>query len=62
MSETRQKLNKENMGIGEGLPLQASAGGMEELRKDIQRLMDMEAIKQLKHACSAVSTLPTSKN
>ena len=50
MLETRQKLNKENMGIGEGLPLQASAGGMEDLRKDIQRLMDMEAIKQLKHA------------
>ena len=50
MSETRQVLNKASMGIGEGLPLEASQGGIEELRKDIQRLMDMEAIKQLKHA------------
>ena len=46
----RQLLNKANMGITEGLPLQASEGGIEELRKDIQRLMDIEAIKQLKHA------------
>lgn len=49
MSE-RQVLNKTNLGIQEGLPLQASEGGIEELRKDIQRLMDIEAIKQLKHA------------
>jgi hypothetical protein len=49
MSE-RQVLNKKNLGITEGLPLQASAGGIEELRQDIQRLMDIEAIKQLKHA------------
>lgn len=49
MSE-RQVLNKENLGITAGIPLQASAGGIEELRKDIQRLMDIEAIKQLKHA------------
>ncbi|GAB5450788.1 MAG: hypothetical protein Hals2KO_11160 [Halioglobus sp.] len=49
MSE-RQVLNKANMGIAEGLPLQASDGGIEELRADIQRLMDIEAIKQLKHA------------
>jgi len=46
----RQKLNKENMGITDGLALQASGGGIEELRKDIQRLMDIEAIKQVKHA------------
>lgn len=50
MSEKRQKLNKQTMGITEGLPLQASSGGIEELRRDIQRLMDIEAIKQLKHA------------
>jgi SnoaL-like protein len=50
MSEQRQKLNKETLGITEGIPLQASEGGIEELRKDIQRLMDIEAIKQLKHA------------
>jgi hypothetical protein len=49
MSE-RQVLNKKNLGIKDGLPLQASEGGVEELRKDIQRLMDVEAIKQLKHA------------
>ena len=49
MSE-RQVLNKKNLGITEGLPLEASTGGVDELRKDIQRLMDIEAIKQLKHA------------
>lgn len=49
MSE-RQVLNKSNLGIQDGLPLQASEGGIEELRRDIQRLMDIEAIKQLKHA------------
>ena len=43
-------LTKESMGIREGLPLEASRGGIEELRQDIQRLMDMEAIRQLKHA------------
>ncbi len=48
--ETRRVLNKANMGISEGLPLQASDGDIEALRADIQRLMDMEAIRQLKHA------------
>ena len=38
------------MGIAQGLPLQASDGGIDALRADIQRLMDMEAIKQLKYA------------
>ncbi|MBW2269126.1 MAG: nuclear transport factor 2 family protein [Deltaproteobacteria bacterium] len=46
----RQRLTKASMGIRDGLPLEASAGGVEELRKDVQRLMDMEAIRQLKHA------------
>ena len=46
----RQKLTRANLGISEGLPLEASAGGIEELRADIQRLMDMEAIRQLKYA------------
>ena len=50
MSETRAKLTRESLGIADGLPLQASEGGIEELRKDIQMLMDIEAIKQLKHA------------
>tara|TARA_B110000444_G_C18745035_1_gene549842 strand:+ start:454 stop:1047 length:594 start_codon:yes stop_codon:yes gene_type:complete len=43
-------LNKQSMGISEGLPLNASEGGIDELRKNIQHMMDMEAIKQLKHA------------
>ncbi len=50
MSDQRQILNKANMGITDGLPLEVSNGGIEELRKDIQRLMDIEAIKRLKHA------------
>ena len=50
MSEERMVLNKANMGITEGLPLEASTGGIDELRKNIQMLMDIEAIKQLKHA------------
>ncbi len=43
-------LTKAGMGIAEGLPLEASPGGIEELRGDVQRLMDMEAVRQLKHA------------
>ncbi len=49
MGETGRTLSKAGMGIHDGLPLRASAGGIEELRADIQRLMDMEAIRQLKH-------------
>jgi len=49
MSE-RQVLNKKNLGITDGLPLEASKGGLDEMRADIQRLMDMEAIRQLKYA------------
>ena len=50
MSETRRKLDKQAMGIEPGLPLEASTSGIEELRQDVQRLFDIEAIKQLKHA------------
>ena len=50
MSEQRPLLNKQNLDIQPGLPLQASRGGIEELRRDIQRLMDLEAIRQLKYA------------
>lgn len=46
----RRPLNKTTMGIEPGLPLQASTGDLEALRADIQRLMDMEAIRQLKYA------------
>jgi len=50
-------LTKAGMGIKEGLPLEASQGGVEELRADIQRLMDMEAIRQIKHAyCRCIDT------
>jgi hypothetical protein len=47
---SRPPLTRERMGIAPGLPLEASTGGIEALRSDIQRLMDMEAIRQLKHA------------
>ena len=50
MSDTRQKLTRESLGIADGLPLEVSDGGLEELRRDVQMLMDIEAIKQLKHA------------
>ena len=50
MSEQRQKLNKENLGIKAGIPLEVSGDDIAALRSDIQRLMDIEAIKQLKHA------------
>lgn len=55
MSESKDdrfsgQLDKRGMGIAEGLPLNVSSGGIDELRADIQRLMDIEAIKQLKHA------------
>jgi hypothetical protein len=43
-------LNKATLGIEAGRPLEASQGGLEELRRDIQTLMDIESIKQLKHA------------
>jgi hypothetical protein len=43
-------LSKATMGIVPGRPLVASSGGIEELRRDIQMLMDIEAIRQLKHA------------
>ena len=49
-SERGPDLTKTAMGITPGLPLEASDGGLEALRRDLQRLMDIEAIKQLKHA------------
>ena len=48
--ESIPALTKAAMGIEEGPPLNASSGGLDELRRDIQRLMDIEAIKQLKSA------------
>jgi len=43
-------LNKKTMGIKEGQPLNLSGDSPEELRRGLQTLMDIEAIKQLKHA------------
>ncbi|MCP4005781.1 MAG: nuclear transport factor 2 family protein [bacterium] len=43
-------LTRETMGIAKGLPLNLSGDGIEDLRRGIQTLMDIEAIKQLKHA------------
>ncbi len=43
-------LTRAAMGIVPGRSLNVSQGGIEELRRDIQTLMDIEAIKQLKHA------------
>ncbi|MBW2383504.1 MAG: nuclear transport factor 2 family protein [Deltaproteobacteria bacterium] len=50
MHDPKCELTKAAMGISEGIPLEVSEGGIDELRRDIQRLMDIEAIKQLKHA------------
>ena len=51
MSKNGQmKLTKAEMGIEPGLPLNVTDGGADELRRDLQRMMDIEAIKQLKGA------------
>jgi len=50
MDKQSPALTRQNLGITDGLPLAASNGTLEELRKDVQRLMDMEAIRQLKYA------------
>jgi len=43
-------LTRAAMGIREGLPLQMAGAEAEDLRRGLQQLMDIEAIKQLKHA------------
>lgn len=43
-------LTRETMGIADGLPLEVSGSSAEDLRQGLQLLMDIEAIKQLKHA------------
>jgi len=50
MSDKRRELNKQTMGITDGLPLNVSGDDLASLQFDVQRLMDIEAIKQLKHA------------
>ena len=41
-NKTDRVLSKAGLGLDKELPLQASEGGIEELRKDIQRLMDID--------------------
>lgn len=48
--KSERQLSKAEMGISEGLPLEIADGGPDELRRGVQMLMDMEAIRQLKHA------------
>ena len=51
MSDKTQSptLTRAAMGIAPGRPLNVSQGGIDELRRDIQMLMDIEAIRKLKH-------------
>jgi len=48
--KVQRALTREGIGIEDGLPLEVGDGGPDDLRKGIQMLMDMEAIRQLKHA------------
>jgi hypothetical protein len=43
-------LTRASMGLAEGLPLEVGGSSPEDLRRGLQLLMDIEAIKQLKHA------------
>jgi hypothetical protein len=43
-------LNKATMGIEPGLPLEAPGSSPEELRRALQILLDIEAIRRVKHA------------
>ncbi len=49
-TDDRPTLTRDAMGVAAGIPLEVTPGGLEELRRDVQRLFDLEAIKQLKHA------------
>ena len=49
-ASSRGSLTKAAMGIEKGIELNVSQGGLDELRRGVQVLMDIEAIKQLKHA------------
>lgn len=43
-------INATSLGLDQGLPLECSGDDPASLRRDIQHLFDIEAIKQLKHA------------
>lgn len=48
--KSARQLDKSEMGISPGLPLTVAGDSPEDLRRGLQMLMDMEAIRQLKHA------------
>ncbi len=50
VEKSKQPLTKAEMGIEPGLPLDVGDGSLESLQRGVQMLMDMEAIRQLKHA------------
>lgn len=50
MGQERFELTKPSMGIEQGLPLEVESADPEALRRGLQTLMDIEAVKQLKHA------------
>ena len=50
MTEQRQKLDRQTLGLDQGLPLEVTGNAPQSLQQGIQMLMDIEAIKQLKHA------------
>ena len=43
-------LTREGIGIKDGLPLEVGGSSADDLRRGLQMLMDMESIRQLKHA------------
>jgi len=48
--KSQQPLTRAEMGIEPGLPLDLGDGSLESLQRGVQTLLDIEAIKQLKHA------------
>ena len=48
--KSKRQLTKTEMGIAEGLPLEVPGDTLEDVRRGLQMMMDMEAIRQLKHA------------
>ncbi len=49
-TDKNARLTRETMGIAPGLPLEIGGSSPEDLRRGLQLLLDIEAIKQLKHA------------
>ncbi|MDP6977104.1 MAG: nuclear transport factor 2 family protein [Myxococcota bacterium] len=50
VEKSQQPITKAEMGIEPGLPLDIGDGSPEALRRGVQTLLDIEAIRQLKHA------------